>query len=92
MTGFFLKSWPFTFLLIVFWLLGFSNLAKASERGTRENPLRMMFVPSGDSQVILKEGQEIAHQLRRATGLHFKTSVATSYAAVIEAARHAQSI
>ncbi len=85
MTGFFLKSWPFTFLLVVFCLLGFSNLAKASDRGTRENPLRMMFVPSGDSQVILKGGQEIAHQLRRATGLHFKTSVATSYAAVIEA-------
>ena len=48
-------------------------------------PIRMMFVPSGDAQVILEEGKEIARQLQRASGLHFSTSVATSYAAVIEA-------
>jgi len=45
----------------------------------------MMFVPSGDSQVILKGGQKIARHLEKVTGLYFKTSVATSYAAVIEA-------
>jgi phosphonate transport system substrate-binding protein len=45
----------------------------------------MMFVPSGDAQVILKGGQEIAEMLKKATGLYFSTSVATSYAAVIEA-------
>lgn len=45
----------------------------------------MMFVPSGDAQVILAEGREIALQLQGFTGLHFTTSVATSYAAVIEA-------
>ena len=44
-----------------------------------------MFVPSGDTQVILKGGKEIGQLLQKATGLHFKTSVATSYAAVIEA-------
>ena len=45
----------------------------------------MMFVPSGDAQVILKGGREIGQFLQRETGLHFKTSVATSYAAVVEA-------
>ncbi len=45
----------------------------------------MMFVPSGDAQVILKGGQEVGELLQKHTGLHFKTSVATSYAAVIEA-------
>ena len=45
----------------------------------------MMFVPSGDAQVIVKGGQELAKLLQKETGLHFKTSVATSYAAVIEA-------
>ncbi|KMP10719.1 phosphonate ABC transporter substrate-binidng protein [Candidatus Nitromaritima sp. SCGC AAA799-A02] len=59
--------------------------AGASSRGSLENPLRMMFVPSGDSQVILKGGEEIARRLEQVTGLHIKTSVATSYAAVIEA-------
>ncbi len=57
----------------------------AAEPGTRETPLRMMFVPSGDSQVILEGGQKIARLLEKLTGLRFTTSVATSYAAVIEA-------
>jgi phosphonate transport system substrate-binding protein len=53
--------------------------------GSPERPLTMMFVPSGDSQVILKGGKELSRALFEETGLHFKTSVATSYAAVIEA-------
>ena len=53
--------------------------------GTSSNPVQMMFVPSGDAQVIVKGGQEVAELLKKETGLHFKTSVATSYAAVIEA-------
>ncbi|PIR01708.1 MAG: phosphonate ABC transporter substrate-binidng protein [Nitrospinae bacterium CG11_big_fil_rev_8_21_14_0_20_45_15] len=56
-----------------------------SPLGGPDRPIRMMFVPSGDSQVILKGGQEIASLLQAETGLHFKTSVATSYAAVVEA-------
>ena len=70
---------------IIFGLIGSKNLVGAASLGSQENPLRMMFVPSGDSQVILKGGQEIARHLEKATGLYFKTSVATSYAAVIEA-------
>ncbi|PIP72517.1 MAG: phosphonate ABC transporter substrate-binidng protein [Nitrospinae bacterium CG22_combo_CG10-13_8_21_14_all_47_10] len=69
-------------IFLLFWL-PFS--AGAQTLGSAENPLRMMFVPSGDTQVILKGGQEIGHLLQKDTGLHFKTSVATSYAAVIEA-------
>jgi phosphonate transport system substrate-binding protein len=57
----------------------------AQSLGSAENPLRMMFVPSGDAQVILKGGIEIGQFLKKETGLHFETSVATSYAAVIEA-------
>jgi len=59
--------------------------ATAANLGSAENPVKMMFVPSGDAQVILEGGQEIARMLNQATGLHCKTSVATSYAAVIEA-------
>ena len=59
--------------------------SQAQSLGSAQNPLRMMFVPSGDAQVILKGGTEIAELLQKVTGLHFKTSVATSYAAVIEA-------
>ncbi len=74
-----------TLFFIAIALICISDQASAANRGSRGNPLRMMFVPSGDSQVILKGGQEIAQHLEKATGLYFKTSVATSYAAVIEA-------
>ena len=82
------KVFPKFQLLTLFFAVGlicFVGLLDANELGSRENPLRMMFVPSGDSQVILKGGEEIAQLLEKITGLHFKTSVATNYAAVIEA-------
>ena len=53
--------------------------------GTARHPIRMMFVPSGEAQTILEGGEDIARRLHKLTGLHFKTSIATSYAAVIEA-------
>lgn len=73
---------PLLQIFLLFWL---PLSAGAQSLGSAENPLRMMFVPSGDAQVILKGGQEIGQLLQKETGLHFKTSVATSYAAVIEA-------
>lgn len=69
-------------VILLFWL---PLASEAQSLGSAENPLQMMFVPSGDAQVILKGGREIGQLLQEETGLHFKTSVATSYAAVIEA-------
>jgi len=78
---------PLLQMALLFWVVLPLILAAPSPGsvGSVENPLRMMFVPSGDTQVILKGGKEIGQLLQKATGLHFKTSVATSYAAVIEA-------
>jgi len=59
--------------------------AVAAPPGSAERPLRMMFVPSGEAQVILKGGEDIARRLQSLTGLHVNASVATSYAAVVEA-------
>ena len=73
------------FLVILFQVVGMLRPVSAEMLGTSRNPIRMMFVPSGDAQVIVKGGQEVAELLQKETGLHFKTSVATSYAAVIEA-------
>jgi phosphonate transport system substrate-binding protein len=61
------------------------QLVFASSLGTKDNPVRMMFVPSGEAKVILKGGQKIGDLLQNETELYFKTSIATSYAAVIEA-------
>lgn len=62
------------------------SLVFTAERlGTAQHPIRMMFVPSGEAQTILEGGEDIARRLHKLTGLYFKTSIATSYAAVIEA-------
>lgn len=73
------------FFLILFQILVCAGPVSAEKLGSSKKPIRMMFVPSGDAQVIIKGGQEVAGLLHQETGLHFKSSVATSYAAVIEA-------
>ncbi len=79
---------PFYNIGIWIWLLFLfhpSSIWAAERLGTPQHPIRMMFVPSGEAQTILEGGEEIARRLQIITGLHFKTSIATSYAAVIEA-------
>ncbi len=79
-------------IIAVFYLicsLGFVGSASfaitENELGSKNHPIHMMFVPSGEAQIILEEGEAIAKLLETATGLKFKSSIATSYSAVIEA-------
>jgi phosphonate transport system substrate-binding protein len=72
-------------LFWVFLIIEHPNSVNAAEKGTPENPVKMIFVPSGDSQAILTEGKEIADLLSKKTGLSVEAKVATSYAAAIEA-------
>lgn len=55
-----------------------------SDIGTPDNPIRVLFVPSVDAQVIVSGGEIMAEALEEATGLNFEVSVPTSYAATIE--------
>lgn len=52
--------------------------------GTAENPIKVLFVPSVEADVIVTGGQIMADALNEATSLHFEVSVPTSYAATIE--------
>ncbi|MGH2627209.1 MAG: hypothetical protein ACRDHY_11215, partial [Anaerolineales bacterium] len=52
--------------------------------GSPEHPIKVLFVPSVDAQVIVAGGDVMAHALNEATGLNFQVSVPTSYAATIE--------
>jgi phosphonate transport system substrate-binding protein len=56
----------------------------ASDIGSEENPIKVLFVPSVDAQVIVSGGELMANALNEATGLNFVVSVPTSYAATIE--------
>jgi len=55
-----------------------------AEIGTEAHPIKVLFVPSVDAQVITAGGEVMAAALESATGLKFEVSVPTSYAATIE--------
>ena len=52
--------------------------------GTAENPIKVLFVPSVDANVIVTGGEIMADALKEATGYEFEVSVPTSYAATVE--------
>jgi ABC-type phosphate/phosphonate transport system substrate-binding protein len=54
------------------------------EIGSPEHPIKVLFVPSVDAQVIVSGGEIMAQALNEATGLTFEVVVPTSYAATIE--------
>jgi phosphonate transport system substrate-binding protein len=58
--------------------------AAASNIGTADHPIKVLFVPSVDANVITTGGEVMAQALKQATGLNFEVSVPTSYAATIE--------
>lgn len=52
--------------------------------GTPEHPIKVLFVPSVDANIITTGGEVMAQALNEATGLTFEVVVPTSYAATIE--------
>lgn len=52
--------------------------------GSEEHPIKVLFVPSVDAQVIVSGGEVMADALKEATGYNFEVVVPTSYAATIE--------
>ncbi len=52
--------------------------------GSPEHPIKVLFVPSVDANVIVTGGEVMANALNEATGLTFEVVVPTSYAATIE--------
>ncbi len=58
---------------------------KQAPLGSEKNPIVMSFVPSGEVERIATSAEELGKLLEKETGYKFKTNVATSYAAVVEA-------
>ena len=54
------------------------------EVGSPEHPIKVLFVPSVDANIIVTGGEVMAQALNEATGLTFEVVVPTSYAATIE--------
>jgi phosphonate transport system substrate-binding protein len=62
-----------------------SGVSAQEPLGSEANPIEVYFVPSVEASVIVSGGEVMAQALKEATGLNFKVSVPTSYAATIEA-------
>lgn len=58
--------------------------APGSDIGTPEHPIKVLFVPSVDANLIVTGGEVMADALNEATGLTFEVVVPTSYAATVE--------
>jgi phosphonate transport system substrate-binding protein len=52
--------------------------------GSEDNPIKVLFVPSVDTNFMIESGELIEQGLNDATGLFFEVSVPASYAATIE--------
>jgi phosphonate transport system substrate-binding protein len=52
--------------------------------GSPEHPIKVLFVPSVDANIITTGGEVMAQALNEGTGLTFEVSVPTSYAATVE--------
>ncbi|HSO13220.1 MAG TPA: phosphate/phosphite/phosphonate ABC transporter substrate-binding protein [Anaerolineales bacterium] len=58
--------------------------APAPAIGSPEHPIKVLFVPSVDANIITTGGEVMAAALNEATGLTFEVVVPTSYAATVE--------
>jgi phosphonate transport system substrate-binding protein len=58
--------------------------AEKAPLGSEERPIKVLFVPSVEADVIISGGGIMADALKEATGLNFEVAVPTSYAATLE--------
>jgi phosphonate transport system substrate-binding protein len=81
----FRKSLFFLLLCVVLGISVSAVAAQSGDLGSEANPIEVYFVPSVEAGIITKGGEVMADALKKATGLNFKVSVPTSYAATVEA-------
>ncbi len=76
-----------TRLILLFALLAMvlASCQQAPALGTKDNPVVITFVPSGDTGKITTAGNQIADYLNQKSGYYFKVEVGTSYTASVEA-------
>lgn len=75
----------FAILVLLLSLASLPTVTAQSDLGSDANPIEVYFVPSVEAGVITTGGEIMAAALKEATGLTFKVSVPTSYAATVEA-------
>ena len=72
-------------IILHFLLLILLSCSQNNELGSKNNPVKMYFVPWTEAGKIINDSQPLKAYLEKETGYHFKIGVPISYAAVIEA-------
>ena len=65
-------------------VMAFSAIGLAQELGTREHPIRWLFVPSQEPAYLENIAKQIAADISEMTGLYFDVRVMQDYQAFIE--------
>lgn len=79
------KQWLLLFTFGIILALAVAGCGGQAKLGTKDNPIVMSFVPSGDTQEIIASGDKLAQMIQDRTGLVIDANVGTDYAAVREA-------
>lgn len=74
-----------SFLVISLMILTLWGCQNEAPLGTKDNPVKLYFTPSVDSDTIASNSREFINFLEKETGLIFKTGIPTNYVAVVEA-------
>lgn len=72
-------------IIVIGLLLSLLFACEKAPIGTKNNPIKMYFVPSLEHDKLVSSGSLIEKELERISGYEIETNVPTSYAAVIEA-------
>ena len=77
--------WFSLLVLVIVLAILLTGCKKEAKLGSKDKPIVMSFVPSGDTQEIIASGEELAKMVSDKTGLTIEANVGTDFAAVREA-------
>ncbi|PIP89811.1 MAG: phosphonates-binding protein [Bdellovibrionales bacterium CG12_big_fil_rev_8_21_14_0_65_38_15] len=74
-----------TIIAALILVLGLSACQKEQPLGSQDNPVKLYFTPSVDSETITSTSKEFIKFLEAETGLYFESGIPSNYVAVVEA-------
>lgn len=75
----------FRYLIIIATILFTAGCSQKSILGSKNNPVKLYFTPSVDSEAIASNSADFLKFLEKETGYFFKSGIPTNYIAVVEA-------
>lgn len=81
----YLKYFIYFLPIILFITIDTLRQTAGGELGTKSNPVKFYFTPSGDTKRIATNAKDLLHYLEKETGYYFESAIPSSFIAVYEA-------